>query len=204
MLRVLVLASGGGTNFQALLDAKARGEMPHTEFCGLISNNPGAAALDRARGAGIPAMVVSPKAYASREDFHRALEEAAAALSPDLLVLAGFLVAIPPGIIQRFGGRIINIHPSLIPAFCGKGYYGLKVHEAALARGVKWTGATVHFVNEGMDEGPIISQAVVPVREGDDAPTLQLRVMEEAEWRLLPKAVEDLASGRIPLPSLGA
>ncbi|MDE6700603.1 MAG: phosphoribosylglycinamide formyltransferase [Acetatifactor sp.] len=197
MLRVVVLVSGGGTNLQAIIDAVAAGSVTNTELVGVISNNKTVKSLERAHSAGIPAVSVSPKDYADRDLFNEALLAKVDELQPDLVVLAGFLVAIPPAMVERYSGRIINIHPSLIPSFCGVGYYGLKVHERALERGVKVTGATVHFVTEGMDEGPIIAQKPVPVEEGDTPEVLQRRVMEQAEWILLPQAIDDIANGRI-------
>ncbi len=193
MLRVLVCVSGGGTNLQAILDAGAKGELGDTEIVRVISNNPNAYALERAKNAGVDAVCVSPKDYAAREEFHAALLDAMNAAKPDLIVLAGFLVVIPKEVIQAYRGRIINIHPSLIPSFCGTGYYGLKVHEAALERGVKITGATVHYVDEGTDTGPIIAQKAVEVHDGDTPKELQLRVMQEAEWVILPKAIRMIA-----------
>lgn len=197
MLRVVVLVSGGGTNLQAIIDAVAAGKITNTELVGVISNNKTVKSLERARNAGIPAISVSPKDYENRDLFNKALLERVEELSPDLIVLAGFLVAIPAEIVAKYSNRIINIHPSLIPSFCGVGYYGLKVHEKALARGVKVTGATVHFVTEGMDEGPIIAQKPVMVEEGDTPEILQRRVMEQAEWILLPQAIDDIANGRV-------
>lgn len=197
MLKIVVCVSGGGTNLQAILDALESGRITDTEILAVISNNPGAKALDRARDHGIPAICLSPKQYPDREAFNEAFTEKLTELGPDLVVLAGFLVRIPPQMVARFSNRIINIHPSLIPSFCGVGYYGLKVHEKVLERGVKVTGATVHFVNEGMDEGPIIAQKAVDVEEGDTPETLQRRVMEQAEWILLPQAIDDIANDRI-------
>lgn len=197
MLRVIVLVSGGGTNLQAVIDAKAEGRLANVQLVGVISNNKTVKSLERARNAEIPAVSVSPRDYESREAFHEALLAAVDSFSPDLIVLAGFLVAIPQEMIHKYSNRIINIHPSLIPSFCGVGYYGLKVHEKVLERGVKVTGATVHFVTEGMDEGPIISQKPVMVEEGDTPETLQRRVMEQAEWILLPQAIDNIANGRI-------
>lgn len=199
MLRVVVLVSGGGTNLQAIIDAVASGKITNTSLVGVISNNPGVKSLERAQKAGIPAFCISPKAYESRELFNEALLGQVDALEPDLIVLAGFLVKIPPRMVERYSGRIVNIHPSLIPSFCGVGYYGLKVHEKALERGVKLTGATVHFVTDGMDEGPIIAQKAVAVEDGDTPEALQRRVMEQAEWILLPQAIDDIANGRIRL-----
>ena len=197
MLRVVVLVSGGGTNLQAIIDAVAAGTITNVELAGVISNNKTVKSLERARNAGIPAISVSPKDYADRELFKEALLEKVDELNPDLIVLAGFLVAIPEAMVAKYSNRIINIHPSLIPSFCGVGYYGLKVHEKALERGVKVTGATVHFVTEGMDEGPIIAQKAVAVQDDDTPEILQRRVMEEAEWILLPQAIDDFANGRI-------
>jgi phosphoribosylglycinamide formyltransferase-1 len=197
MLRVVVCVSGGGTNLQAILDAVSEGKITNTEIVAVISNNAGAKALTRAENFGVPGILLSPKDYEDREAFNKAFTDKLCELAPDLIVLAGFLVKIPESVVEKFSNRIINIHPSLIPAFCGVGYYGLKVHEKALERGVKLTGATVHFVNEGMDEGPIIAQKAVAVREDDTPEVLQRRVMEEAEWILLPEAIDDIANGRI-------
>ena len=163
----------------------------------MISNNPRAYALERAAKAGIEGICVSPKQYETRDLFNQALLEALQAAEPDLIVLAGFLVAIPPAVIEAFRGRIINIHPALIPSFCGKGYYGLKVHERALERGVKVSGATVHFVDEGLDSGPIILQKAVEILDGDTAEVLQKRIMEQAEWIILPRAISLIAQGRV-------
>lgn len=197
MLRVMVLVSGGGTNLQAIIDGVAAGNITNTELVGVLSNNKTVKSLERAKKAGIPAVSVSPKDYADRAAFNEAMLARIDEFEPDLIVLAGFLVAIPEAMVKKYSNRIINIHPSLIPSFCGVGYYGLKVHEKVLERGVKVTGATVHFVNEGMDEGPIISQKPVMVEENDTPEALQLRVMEQAEWILLPKAIDDIANGRI-------
>ena len=197
MLRTVVCVSGGGTNLQAILDAVDAGTLTNTQIVAVVSNNRGAKALLRAESRGIPGLVVSPKDYSDRESFNEAFTARLCQLEPDLIVLAGFLVKIPPQLVSRFSNRIINIHPALIPSFCGVGYYGLKVHEKALERGVKLTGATVHFVNDGMDEGPIIAQKAVQVEEDDTPETLQRRVMEQAEWILLPKAIDDVANGRI-------
>ena len=197
MLRIVVCVSGGGTNLQAILDAMESGKITNTEVLAVISNNAGARALERAKAHGIPGMLISPRQYEDREAFNEAFTEKMCELAPDLIVLAGFLVRIPPRMVHLFADRIINIHPALIPSFCGVGYYGLKVHEKVLERGVKVTGATVHFVNEGMDEGPIISQKAVCVEEGDTPEILQRRVMEQAEWVLLPAAIDDIANGRI-------
>ena len=197
MLRVMVLVSGGGTNLQAIIDAVESGSITNVELVGVLSNNKTVKSLERARNAGIPAVSLSPKDFEDRASFNEALLAKVDEFEPDLIVLAGFLVAIPEAMVHKYSNRIINIHPSLIPSFCGVGYYGLKVHEKALARGVKVTGATVHFVNEGMDEGPIIAQKAVAVEEGDTAEVLQRRVMEQAEWILLPKAIDDIANDRI-------
>ena len=193
MLRVLVCVSGGGTNLQAIIDRVADGSIGNTEIVRVISNNPGAYALERAKKAGIEGICVSPKNYENRQAFYKAFLEAVDAAKPDLIVLAGFLVVIPEEMIAKYRGRIINIHPSLIPSFCGTGYYGLKVHEKALERGVKVTGATVHYVDEGTDTGPIILQKAVSVEEGDTPEILQRRVMEQAEWVILPKAIDMIA-----------
>ena len=193
MLRILACVSGGGTNLQALIDRVEDGTIKGAEIVKVISNNPGVFALERAKKHGIEGCVVSPKNYETRAAFNDALLAAVDEAQPDLIVLAGFLVVIPPKMIEKYSGKIINIHPSLIPAFCGNGYYGLKVHEAALERGVKVTGATVHYVDEGTDTGPIIMQKAVEVMEGDTAKVLQQRVMEQAEWIILPKAVQMIA-----------
>ncbi len=197
MLRVMVLVSGGGTNLQAIIDAVEAGAITNAELVGVLSNNKTVKSLERAKNAGIPAVCVSPKDFPDRAAFNEAMLAKIDEFAPDLIVLAGFLVAIPEAMVKKYSNRIINIHPSLIPSFCGVGYYGLKVHEKALERGVKITGATVHFVNEGMDEGPIIAQKAVEVKEGDTPEVLQRRVMEQAEWILLPKAIDDIANGRI-------
>lgn len=199
MLRVGVMVSGGGTNLQAILDSIDNGTIRNARVEAVISNNRSAYALERARNHGIEAVCVSPRDYESREQFNEALLEKVNEYQLDLIVLAGFLVAIPAAMIQRYRNRIINIHPSLIPSFCGVGYYGLKVHEAALKRGVKVTGATVHFVDEGTDTGPILLQKPVEVKEGDTPEILQRRVMEEAEWILLPKAIDMIANGEIEI-----
>lgn len=194
MLKVAVLVSGGGTNLQAILDAVDAGRIRNAGVVSVISNNPKAYALERAKKHGVPAVCITRKECGSKEAFDRALLQALKDSGADLVVLAGCLVVIPEIIIQEYRGRIINIHPSLIPSFCGTGYYGLKVHEAALERGVKVTGATVHFVDEGTDTGPILLQKAVEVKEGDTPEILQRRVMEEAEWELLPKAIDMLAN----------
>lgn len=199
MLKVLVCVSGGGTNLQAILDKAKAKELGDVEIVRVISNNANAYALTRAAEAGVSGVCVSPKDYATRDEFHKAFLQAIDEVSPDLVVLAGFLVVIPEEVIIKYRNRIINIHPSLIPSFCGTGYYGLKVHEAALERGVKVTGATVHFVDEGTDTGPIILQKAVYVKAGDTPKDLQLRVMEEAEWEILPKAIRMIADGEVKL-----
>lgn len=197
MLKVVVCVSGGGTNLQAVMDAMEKGEITNAKIIGVISNNQNAFALERARKAGIPAFCISPKDYEDRGAFHKALLGKVDELAPDLIVLAGYLVTIPAEMIEAYKNRIINIHPSLIPAFCGVGYYGLKVHEGALARGVRISGATVHFVDAGTDTGPIIFQKAVLVKPDDTPKTLQQRIMEEAEWKILPKAIDYIANGKI-------
>lgn len=192
-MRVAVLVSGGGTNLQAIIDAAASGDITNVVIAAVISNNADAYALVRAKDAGIEALCISPKGFADREAYNDALLAALRERQIGLVVLAGFLVVIPPQVVAAYPNRIINIHPSLIPSFCGKGYYGLKVHEAVLARGVRVTGATVHFVDEGTDTGPIILQKAVAVQPGDTAEILQRRVMEEAEWKLLPRAIDLIA-----------
>ncbi len=197
MLKVVVLVSGGGTNLQAVIDGVEEGSISNTEIVGVISNNKNAYALQRAKNHGIEAQCISPKDFADRGKFNEKLLEAVDGYAPDLIVLAGFLVVIPPAMTKRYRNRMINIHPSLIPSFCGTGYYGLKVHEAALARGVKVVGATVHFVDEGTDTGPIILQKAVEVQPGDTPEALQRRVMEQAEWKILPRAIDLIANGRV-------
>ncbi len=197
MLKVAVLVSGGGTNLQAILDAIDEGRITNAQVDVVISNNPGAYALERAKGHGIEALCISPKDYENRAAFNEAFLAKLDSYQVDLVVLAGFLVVIPEQMIARYRNRIINIHPSLIPSFCGKGFYGLKVHEGALTRGVKVTGATVHFVDEGTDTGPIILQKPVAVEEGDTPEILQRRVMEQAEWIILPQAIDLIANGRV-------
>ncbi|MGL6201053.1 MAG: phosphoribosylglycinamide formyltransferase [Lachnospiraceae bacterium] len=194
MLNIVVLVSGGGTNLQAIIDAIEAGTITNARITGVISNNRGAYALERADQHGIKGKCISPKDYETREIFNRELLDAVDEMKPDLIVLAGFLVVIPKQMIQKYRNRIINIHPSLIPAFCGTGYYGLRVHEAALARGVKIVGATVHYVDEGTDTGPIILQKAVEVKAGDTPEVLQRRVMEEAEWQILPQAINMIAN----------
>ena len=197
MLRLGICVSGGGTNLQAILDKLESGEITNACAAVVVSNNPGAYALQRAKDAGVPAACVSPRDYENREAFNRALVDTLKEHQVDLVVLAGFLVVIPPLMVEQYRNRIINVHPSLIPSFCGTGNYGLKVHENALKRGVKVTGATVHFVDEGTDTGPIILQKAVEVEEGDTPEVLQRRVMEQAEWVILPRAIDLIANGRI-------
>ena len=197
MLRILVCVSGGGTNLAAIIDGVKSGEIRNTGIVGVISNNRNAYALERARQNGIDGICISPKDFENRAEFNRAFLDKVNEYAPDLIVLAGFLVNIPAQMIREYPNRIINIHPSLIPSFCGVGYYGLKVHEAALARGVKVTGATVHFVDEGTDTGPIILQKSVEVQQQDTPKELQQRVMEQAEWIILPKAIDLIASGKV-------
>lgn len=197
MLKTAVLVSGGGTNLQAIIDGIAKGMISNTSIEMVISNNKNAYALTRAREHGIEALAISPKDFETREDFNEALFQTLTEREIDLVVLAGCLVVIPEKIIKHFRNRIINIHPSLIPSFCGTGCYGLKVHEKALERGVKITGATVHFVDEGTDTGPIILQKAVEIQEDDTAKTLQQRVMEEAEWKILPRAIDLIAQGKV-------
>ena len=199
MLRVGVLASGGGTNLQAILDAIESGGITNASVEFVISNNTGAYALERAKNHGIPTEVVSPKSFSDRAEFNHAFVERIDSYKPDLIVLAGFLVKVPEEMIVKYRNRIINIHPSLIPAHCGPGYYGLKVHESVLARGNKVTGATVHFVNEIADGGPIIIQKAVEVQDDDTPEILQKRVMEQAEWNILPQAIDDIANDRIEI-----
>lgn len=199
MLKIVVCVSGGGTNLAAIMQGIEDGTIGNTEIVGVISNNAGAYALERAKQKGIDAVCISPKSFCDRAAFHQALLAKVKEYEPDLVVLAGFLVNIPAEMIQAYPNRIINIHPSLIPSFCGVGYYGLKVHEAALARGVKVTGATVHFVDEGIDAGPIIFQKAVAVQEGDTPKSLQQRVMEEAEWIILPRAIDAIARGKVSI-----
>ena len=197
MLNIVVCVSGGGTNLQAIIDAIENQTITNTCIKAVISNNYGVYALERAKAAGVEGIVLSPKDFEKRSDFEAAFLDKMKELNPDLIVLAGFLVNIPKEMVEAFEGRIVNIHPSLIPSFCGVGFYGLKVHEGALARGVKVTGATVHFVDAGTDTGPIIFQKAVEVRQGDTPKELQQRVMEEAEWVILPKAIDAIANGRV-------
>ena len=197
MLNVVVLVSGGGTNLQAIIDAVESGAITNTKIVGVISNNQNAYALERAKKHGIAGQCISPKQFSSRAEFNEKFIKAVDEMQPDLIVLAGFLVVIPPAMIEKYRNRIINIHPSLIPSFCGTGLYGLKVHEAALARGVKVVGATVHYVDEGTDTGPIILQKAVEVEQGDTPEVLQRRVMEQAEWKILPKAIDLIANDKV-------
>lgn len=197
MLRVGVLVSGGGTNLQAIINGIQDGTITNTELVTVISNNKNAFALERAKKHGIEALCISPKDYETREQFNDALYDVLEDRALDLIVLAGFLVVIPEKIIKRYENQIINIHPSLIPSFCGTGYYGLKVHEKALERGVKITGATVHFVDCGTDTGPILLQKAVAVKQGDTPKQLQQRVMEEAEWKILPQAITLIANHKV-------
>lgn len=197
MLKLAVLVSGGGTNLQAILDAIDTGKITNARVEVVISNNPGAYALERAAKCGVEGICISPKEYENRAAFNTAFLDKLNSYEVDLVVMAGFLVVLPPEMIAQYRNRIINIHPSLIPSFCGTGYYGLKVHEGALARGVKVTGATVHFVDEGTDTGPIILQKAVEVCEGDTPEILQHRVMEQAEWKILPKAIDLIANDKV-------
>jgi phosphoribosylglycinamide formyltransferase, formyltetrahydrofolate-dependent len=199
MLKVAVLVSGGGTNLQALMDSIENGAVTGAGIRLVVSNKPDAYALKRASGRGIPSAVLVPKEYESREAFGEALIQKLQEAEIDLVVLAGYLVILPKNFVQAYEGRMINIHPSLIPSHCGTGYYGLKVHESVLARGNKVTGATVHFVDEGTDSGPIILQKAVEVEEDDTPESLQKRVMEQAEWKILPEAVNLIANGRIEI-----
>lgn len=197
MLKMAVLVSGGGTNLQAIIDNIENGGITNAQIAVVISNNKNAYALERAKNHNIEGICISPKDYDNRDEFHVALLEALEERNIDLVVLAGYLVVIPEIMIQKYRNRIINVHPSLIPAFCGTGYYGLKVHEGVLNRGVKVTGATVHFVDEGTDTGPIILQKPVMVEQGDTPEVLQRRVMEQAEWKILPRAIDLIANGKV-------
>ena len=197
MLKMAVLVSGGGTNLQAIIDSITNGTITNAEISVVISNNANAYALERARAHGIEALCISPKDFESREAFNQAFLDKLNSYNVDLVVLAGFLVVLPEMMIKEYTNRIVNIHPSLIPSFCGKGFYGLKVHEGVLARGVKVTGATVHFVDEGTDTGPIILQKAVAVEENDTPEILQRRVMEQAEWKIMPQAIDLIANGRV-------
>ena len=197
MLKIAVCVSGGGTNLQAIIDAIDNGTITNAKIEVVISNNPGAFALERAKKARIEGICVSPKNYETRAEFNKDFLAKLNSYNVDLVVLAGFLVVIPPEMIARYRNRIINIHPSLIPSFCGTGYYGLKVHEGVLERGVKVTGATCHFVDEGTDTGPIILQKAVEVQQDDTPELLQKRVMEQAEWVIMPKAIDLIANDKI-------
>lgn len=197
MLKAAVLVSGGGTNLQAVLDAVEEGRITNTSVEVVIGNNPGAYALERAKRHHIPALCISPKSYENREQYHQALLEALQSYEAELIVLAGCMVVMPPSIVEAYPNRIINVHPALIPSFCGTGCYGLHVHEKVLARGVKVTGATVHFVDEGTDTGPIILQKAVEILPEDTPETLQRRVMEQAEWQILPRAIDLIANGKV-------
>lgn len=197
MLNIAVLVSGGGTNLQAIIDSIADGRITDTRIDIVVSNNPRAYALERAAAAGIETVCISPKSYTDRRTFNQSLTDYLVKRHVDLIVLAGFMVVLPEVLIRTFPNRIINIHPSLIPSFCGKGYYGLHVHEAALARGVKISGATVHFVDEGTDTGPIILQQAVAVEQDDTPETLQRRIMEQAEWQIMPRAINLIAHGKV-------
>ena len=196
-MKIAVLVSGGGTNLQAIIDAIASGKITNTEIALVISNKEGAYALKRAEQAGIKGTVISPKQYADKEAYSQDMIKTIKNAGCELIVLAGFLVVLPESFVNAFEGKIINIHPSLIPSFCGDGFYGLKVHEKALERGVKVTGATVHYVDSGTDTGPIVDQKAVYIKADDTPETLQRRVMEEAEWVILPKAIDDIANHRI-------
>ena len=198
-MRIAVLVSGGGTNLQAIIDAIENKTITNTEICLVYSNNPNAYALERAKKAGIKSVCKSPKEFENREDFNKALLQILKDADPDLIVLAGCLVVIPDIVVRAFEGRIINIHPSLIPSFCGTGYYGLKVHEKALERGVRVSGATVHFVDEGTDTGPIILQKPVMIRQDDTPEILQKRIMEQAEWKILPMAIDLIANNKVQI-----
>ncbi|MBP3451526.1 MAG: phosphoribosylglycinamide formyltransferase [Agathobacter sp.] len=199
MLKIAVCVSGGGTNLQAIIDAVENGSITNTEIKVVISNNKNAYALERAKNHNIEGICISPKDYETRAEFNKAFLEKLDSYEVDLVVLAGFLVVIPPEMIAKYRNRIINVHPSLIPSFCGTGYYGLKVHEGALARGVKVTGATVHFVDEGTDTGPIILQKAVYIENGDTPEVLQKRVMEQAEWVILPRAIDLIANAKVSI-----
>lgn len=197
MLDLLVMVSGGGTNLQAIIDAIRDGKITNARIKAVFSNNKNAYALERAAAAGIETRAVSPKDFATRAEFNKAMLDYALSLNVDLVVLAGCMVVIPPEFVDAFPNKIINIHPALIPAFCGTGYYGLKVHEEALKRGVKVTGATVHFVDKGTDTGPIILQKAVEIKEGDTPEVLQKRVMEQAEWIIMPEAINLIANEKV-------
>ncbi|MEE3493903.1 MAG: phosphoribosylglycinamide formyltransferase [Butyrivibrio sp.] len=196
-MKIAVMVSGGGTNLQAIIDGIANGTITNTEISLVYSNNPNAYAIERAKKAGIPYAVKSPKEFENRDDFNKALLKILQDANPDLIVLAGCLVVIPECVVKAFPNKIINIHPSLIPAFCGTGFYGLKVHEQVLKRGVRVSGATVHFVDEGTDTGPIILQKPVMIRQDDTPEVLQKRIMEQAEWKIMPMAIDMIANGRV-------
>ena len=198
-MKIAVLVSGGGTNLQAIIDAIENKTITNTEICLVYSNNPNAYALERAKNAGIKSVCKSPKEFENREDFNKALLQILKDAAPDLVVLAGCLVVIPDIVVKEFEGRIINIHPSLIPSFCGTGYYGLKVHEKVLERGVRVSGTTVHFVDEGTDTGPIILQKPVMIRQDDTPEVLQKRIMEQAEWKILPMAIDLIANNKVQI-----
>jgi len=199
MLKAVVLVSGGGTNLQAIIDKIENGTITNTQIVGVISNKADAYALTRAKNHGIPAFAVPSKEFASRDEYNAALLEKMNELKPDFVILAGYLYILPEQLVKEYAGRIINIHPSLIPSFCGMGFYGLRVHKAVLERGCKVTGATVHFVDEGADTGPIINQRAVYVEPDDTPESLQLRVMEQAEWDILPAAINDYANGKLKI-----
>ncbi|ABX43819.1 phosphoribosylglycinamide formyltransferase [Lachnoclostridium phytofermentans] len=199
MLRIVVMVSGGGTNLQAIIDSIRIGRISNAEIVSVISNKKDAYALTRAKNYGIAACSVSPKDFETREEFHEALLNTINGFRPDLIVLAGFLVILPKELVASYPSKIINVHPSLIPSFCGEGFYGLRVHEAVLERGNKITGATVHFVDEGTDSGPILLQKAVSVMADDTPEILQKRVMEEAEWIILPQAIDAIANGRVEI-----
>ena len=197
MLKIAVLVSGGGTNLQAIIDGVENGSITNTEISMVFSNNRNAYALERAQKHGITTKVLVPSDFENRAEFNEAFYQLLTEENPDLIVLAGCLVVIPEKIVKAFAGRIINIHPSLIPSFCGTGFYGLKVHEKVLERGVRVSGATVHFVDEGTDTGPIILQKAVYIKPDDTAKSLQLRIMEQAEWKILPKAIDLIANNKV-------
>lgn len=199
MLRICVCVSGGGTNLGAIFDAMNKGTIKDAKVVRVISSKPGVFALERAKAQGVESVVVYPKDFPVREDFHNALLNACDSCEPDLIVLAGFLVNLPSQMVTKYKNRIVNIHPSLIPSFCGKGYYGLHVHEAVLNRGVKVTGATVHFVDEGIDTGRILAQKAVSVEDNDTPEILQIRVMQQAEWIILPEVISKIAAGEIAI-----
>lgn len=199
MMNIAVLVSGGGTNLQALIDAEKRGEIKNGKITCVISSNPNAYALERAKNNGIETVVVPKKDYPDRSEYTAAVTKALVEAKADLVVYAGFMIILDSQIVKAFPNKMMNVHPALIPSFCGKGFYGLRVHEAVLASGVKLTGATVHFVTEDCDAGPIIAQKAVPVLNGDTPETLQRRVMEECEWKILPEAVSLFCQGRIKI-----